>query len=74
MEYNGIISKTNECYPELNDKDLLLIALSIMDFSCIQIAIILGYSNQSSVGTIRKRLCEKMKLEGTFNDYIAKFK
>ena len=74
MEYNDIISNTKKHYPQLNDKDLLLIALSIMDFSCIQIAIILGYSNQSSIGTIRKRLCEKMQIEGTFNDYIANFK
>jgi len=74
LEYNNIISKTRNDYPQLNDKDLLLIALSIMNFSCIQIAIILGYSNQTSVGTIRKRICEKMQIEGTLNDYITHFK
>lgn len=74
LEYNGIISKTKDNYPQLNDKDLLLIALSAMDFSCMQIAIILGYSNQTSVGTIRKRLCEKMNIEGSLNDYISHFK
>ena len=74
LEYNGIISKTKDNYPQLNDKDLLLIALSVMEFSCMQIAIILGYSNQTSVGTIRKRLCEKMNIEGSLNDYISHFK
>jgi hypothetical protein len=74
MEFNDIITKTRTNYPQLNDKDLMLVALSAMDFSCIQIALIMGYSNQTSVGTIRKRLCEKMNIKGTLNDYIAQFK
>ena len=74
MEYDGIISKTRADHPQLDDKDVLLIALSAMDFSCMQIAIIMGYSNQTSVGTIRKRLCEKMNLSGNLNDYISLFK
>ena len=74
LAYHGIITKTKTDYPQLNDKDVLLVALSVMDFSCIQIAIIMGYSNHTSVGTIRKRLCEKMNLEGTLKDYISRFK
>ena len=69
-EYNGIISKTHNAYPQLNDKDLLLIALTATGFSYIQIAIIMGYANATSVGTIKQRLAKKMHLDGSLNDYI----
>ena len=69
-EYNDIISKTREAYPQLSDKDLLLIALTTTGFSYIQIAIILGYANATSVGTIKQRLAKKMRLMGSLNDYI----
>ena len=69
-EYNGIISKTRNAYPQLNDKDLLLIALTTTGFSYIQIAIIMGYTNATSIGTIKQRLAQKMHLDGSLNDYI----
>ena len=69
-EYNGIISKTRNAYPQLNDKDLLLIALTSTGFSYIQIAIIMGYTNATSIGTIKQRLAQKMHLDGSLNDYI----
>ena len=72
-EYNGIISKTRNSYPQLNDKDLLLIALTSMGFSYVQIAIIMGYTNATSVGTIKQRLAQKMHLDGSLNDYIKDF-
>ena len=69
-EKNGIISRTRASYPMLNDKDLLLIALISLDFSYIHIAIILGYSNATSVSTIKQRLAKKMHLNISLNDYI----
>ena len=69
-ECNGILSKTRRLYPQLNDKDLLLIALTSLDFSYIQIAFIMGYTNATSVGTIKQRLARKMHLDGSLNDYI----
>ena len=69
-EKNGIISRTRASYPMLKDKDLLLIALISLGFSYIHIAIILGYSNASSVSTIKQRLANKMHLNGSLNDYI----
>lgn len=69
-EKNGIISRTRASYPMLNDKDLLLIALISLDFSYIHIAIILGYSNATSVSTIKQRLAKKMHLNVSLNDYI----
>ena len=68
--YNNLISKTQDTYPQLNDKDLMLIALVCLGFSYIQIAIIMGYSNATSVSTIKQRLAKKMHLQGSLNDYI----
>ena len=70
-EYNNIISTTHEKHPDLNDKELLLLALSCIDFSYIQMAIILGYSNPTSVGTLKTRLSEKVGCP--INDYISSF-
>ena len=72
-EYNGIMSKTRIRFPQLNQKDLLLIALTCLEFSYIQSAIIMGYSNHTSIGTLKHRLAEKMELDGSLNDYIHYF-
>lgn len=69
-EFNNLISKTHNDYPQLNDKDLLLIALTATGFSYVQIAIILGYANATSISTIKQRLAKKMQLNGSINDYI----
>ena len=69
-EYNQIISKTRKAYPQLHDRDLLLIALTCMRFSQIQIAIILGYANATSISTVKFRLAQKMCLDCPLNDYI----
>ena len=73
-EYGDIISITRHNYPLLSDKELLLLALTTLNCSCIQIATILGYSNISSVGPIRQRLAKKMQLDGSLNLYIQQFK
>lgn len=69
-EYNQIINKTRKAYPQLHDRDLLLIALTCMRFSQIQIAIILGYANATSISTVKFRLAQKMGLDCPLNDYI----
>jgi hypothetical protein len=45
--------------------------LSCMNFSYIQMAIILGYPNPTSVGTLKTRLAEKIGYP--INDYISFF-
>ena len=72
-EYNNIMASTQEKYPDLNDKDMLLLALSCLGFSYVQIAIIMGYANHTSIGTLKHRLAEKMNLDGSLNDYINSF-
>ena len=73
-EFNGIMKYTQENHPQLNERDLLLLALTCMDYSCAQIAIIMGYANASTIGGNRQRLARKMKLSGSLNDYILQFK
>ena len=68
-EYNDIITNTRKNHPDLNDKELLLLALSCMNYSYIQMTIILGYSNSTSVGTLKTRLSEKLGC--SVNDYIT---
>ena len=70
MEHNNIMTRTRQNYPNLDDKDLLLLALTTMGFSYIQTAIIMGYSNATSVSVLKQRLAKKMGLDCTLNEYI----
>ena len=70
LEHNNIMTRTRGQYPQLNDKDMLLLALSCMGYSYIQTAIIMGYSNATSVSVLKQRLAKKMGLDCTLNEYI----
>lgn len=70
MEHNNIMTRTRQNYPNLDDKDLLLLALTTMGFTYIQTAIIMGYSNATSVSVLKQRLAKKMGLDCTLNEYI----
>lgn len=72
MEHNNIMTRTSNNYPQLNDRDLLLLALTSMGFSYIQTAIIMGYSNATSVSVIKQRLAKKMGIDCTLNEYIER--
>ncbi len=74
MEFNGLITKTKTDYPQLNDKDLLLIAMTSLNFSYIQIALVFGYTNATTISSKKQRLANKMELNGSLNDYIGRFK
>jgi len=74
IEYDGIISKTKKVYPFLKEKDLLLISMVKLGFSYIQMAMILGYKDSSSISSAKLRLAKKMKLECSINDYVSQFK
>ena len=71
--YGNIIKITKENYPQLNDKDLLMIALTALDFSCVQIAIFFGFDQATSVGAARNRIAKKMNLDTTLTNYIEEF-
>ena len=73
LEHNNIMTLTRQQYPQLNDRDLLLLALTCMGFSYIQTAIIMGYSNATSVSVIKQRLAKKMGLDCSLNEYIDRY-
>ena len=73
MRYHHILSDTRKQFPQLNEREIMLLALTIMDFSCIQITMVLGYSNPTSVGVIRKRLANKMGLKCSLKQYIEDY-
>ena len=72
MEHNNIMTSTRERFPDLDDRDLLLLALTCMKFSYIQTAIIMGYSNATSVSVLKQRLAKKMDLDCSLNEYIER--
>ena len=72
VEHNNIMTRTQQQYPQLNDRDLLLLALTCMGYSYIQTAIIMGYSNATSVSVLKQRLAKKMGLDYSLNEYIEK--
>ena len=72
VEHNNIMTRTQQQYPQLNDRDLLLLALTCMGYSYIQTAIIMGYSNATSVSVIKQRLAKKMGLDCSLNEYIER--
>ena len=73
LEHNDIMTRTRERYPQLDDKDLLLLALTTMRFSYIQTAIVMGYSNATSVSVLKQRLAQKMGIDCSLNEYIKKY-
>ena len=73
MEHNDIMTHTRNNYPQLDDRDLLLLALTCMRYSYIQTAIIMGYSNATSVSVLKQRLAKKMGLDCSLNDYIERY-
>lgn len=73
LEHNNIMTRTRQQYPQLNDRDLLLLALTSMGFTYIQTAIVMGYSNATSVSVLKQRLAQKMGIDCSLNEYIKRY-
>ena len=74
MENNNIITETKKDFPQLDEKEIMIVALTTMGYSCAQIAIILGYSSAQGITTIRNRVAKKMGIDCRLMEYIEKFK
>ena len=74
MENNNIITETQKNFPQLDEKEIMIVALTTMGYSCAQIAIILGYSRAQGITTIRNRVAKKMGIDCRLMEYIEKFK
>ena len=74
LDCNNIMSETKERFPQLSDKDLLIIALTCLGFSCAQIAMVIDYSSSAGISTIRKRIAAKMGIDCLLGEYIEQYK
>ena len=73
MENNDIMTETKKNFPQLEEKDMLMVALTSMGYSCAQIAIIMGYSSAAGIGTMRNRVAKKMGIDCTLVEYVDQF-
>lgn len=73
LKHHNIISYTKGNYDFLNNKDLLVLAMTTLGFSYIQMAMVLGYDNATTISSIKQRLAKKMGLDCSLNEYIRRF-
>lgn len=65
---NGYSSRLLSLYPQLNEKDELLVYLHLLKIKKEDIILLSGYS-PNSLPKIKNRLCKKMKIEGVSQLY-----
>ena len=70
FRYDGIIDKISKDYPILTDADLNFIGLICCDFSDAAIAVCKGYRNTDSVRSRRRKIRDKMKIDGLLDIYL----
>ena len=68
--YDGIIDKISNDYPILTDADINFIGLICCDFSDAAIAVCKGYRNTDSVRSRRRKIRDKMKIDGLLDIYL----
>ena len=68
--YDGIIDKISKDYPILTDADINFIGLICCDFSDTAIAVCKGYRNKDYVRSRRRKIRDKMKIDGLLDMYL----
>ena len=59
---NNIIDRISAKYPTLNDKELMILALTCLDFKPIEMYIFLKFPTVGSINTARHRLAKELKI------------
>ena len=70
IKHNGAMDKIANDYPQLSASDLNFIKLMCCGFSDAAIAVCRNYRNVASVRSSRRRIRDKMGIEGNLTDYI----
>ena len=70
FRYDGIIDIISKDYPVLTDADINFIGLLCCDFSDAAIAVCKGYRNTDSVRSRRRKIRDKMKIDGLLDIYL----
>ncbi len=68
--YDGLLDKIKKDYSTLTDSDINFIGLICCDFSDAAIAVCLGLRNSSSVRSRRRKIRDKMKIDGLLDIYL----
>jgi len=70
--YDGLLDKIKQDYLMLTDSDINFIGLICCEFSDAAIAVCLGLRNSSSVRSRRRKIRDKMKINGLLDVYLKK--
>ena len=70
VERNGVMDKITAGFPHLSAADLNFIGLMCCGFSDAAIAVCKNYRNIASVRSRRRKIRDKMGIEGNLTDYI----
>ncbi len=70
--YDGLLDKIKQDYLILTDSDINFIGLMCCEFSDAAIAVCLGLRNSSSVRSRRRKIRDKMKINGLLDVYLRK--
>ena len=70
IKHNGAMDKIANDFPQLSASDLNFIKLMCCGFSDAAIAVCRNYRNVASVRSSRRRIRDKMGIEGNLTDYI----
>ena len=70
IKHNGAMDRIANDYPQLSANDLNFIKLMCCGFSDAAIAVCRNYRNVASVRSSRRRIRDKMGIEGNLTDYI----
>ena len=68
--FDGLLDKIKKDYSTLTDSDINFIGLICCDFSDAAIAVCLGLRNSSSVRSRRRKIRDKMKIDGLLDIYL----
>lgn len=66
----GLIDHLIEKHTNLIDKDINLICLVCCRFSAIEMSVFFNYSNQKTIYSSKSRLCEKLNISTSLEDYL----
>ena len=72
LKYNNVIQRISEIHPSLKEEELYFISLVCCDFSYIEIAICMGYTNNNYVNNKKVRIAQKMGIDEPLKDYICR--
>ncbi len=72
-ELNGIVTFVEQRYPELSERDLQFFTLICAKISPQLIRLCMNIINAKSVTNIRRKLMNKMGMDMTFDEFVAKY-